>query len=56
MNSTVRSARVTEAIARTGFGVTAFQIFFFAGVAIAAALVFGLFATRYRLADYYRKL
>jgi POT family proton-dependent oligopeptide transporter len=35
--------------------VSAFQIFFFALFAFAAAVVFGLVARRYLLVDYYRR-
>ena len=38
----------------TGLSVTAFQMFFFAAFALAAALAFGLYARRYRPVDYYR--
>ncbi len=54
VNAGVRHRAVTEAIQSTGFGVTAFQMFFFAAFAFAAALAFGLFARRYRMADHYR--
>lgn len=55
VNATVKSPAVTEAIASTGFGVTAFQMFFFAGFAILAAVGFGFYARRYKTMDYYRK-
>jgi POT family proton-dependent oligopeptide transporter len=32
----------------------AFQMYFFAGFAMLAAIVFGWYATRYKMADYYR--
>jgi POT family proton-dependent oligopeptide transporter len=51
----VKNAAVTDFIASTGFGVTAFQMFFFAAFAFAAALAFGLVARSYRTMDYYRK-
>ena len=54
-NSTVKSGAVTEAIASTGFGVTTFQMFFFAGFALLAALVFGLHALYYPVQDHYRE-
>jgi proton-dependent oligopeptide transporter, POT family len=54
-NAGVQSAPVTRFIASTGFGVTAFQMFFFAGFAFAAALAFGIVARAYPLVDYYRK-
>jgi POT family proton-dependent oligopeptide transporter len=55
VNSTVKSESVTRAIESTGFGVVAFQMFFFAGFALVAALAFGAYAMRYQLSDYYRK-
>jgi POT family proton-dependent oligopeptide transporter len=51
----VQNASVTRFIASTGFGVTAFQMLFFAGFAFAAALAFGLVAQTYPVADHYRK-
>lgn len=56
VNSGVKNAAVTDFIKSTGFGVTAFQMFFFAGFAFVAALIFGLVAKRYRVVDYYRKV
>ena len=38
-----------------GFGITEFQMFFFAVFACAGALVFGLVARSYPVADHYRK-
>ncbi len=55
VNAGVRNQSVTDFIASTGFGVTAFQMFFFAVFAFAAALAFGLVARSYRTVDYYRK-
>jgi POT family proton-dependent oligopeptide transporter len=55
VNAGVKNAAVTDFIASTGFGVTAFQMFFFAIFAFAAALAFGLVARSYRTMDYYRK-
>ncbi|HEY0865068.1 MAG TPA: oligopeptide:H+ symporter [Lacunisphaera sp.] len=55
VNAGVKNATVTDFIASTGFGVTAFQMFFFAAFAFAAALAFGLVARSYRTMDYYRK-
>jgi POT family proton-dependent oligopeptide transporter len=54
-NAGVKNAAVTDLIASTGFGVTAFQMFFFAVFAFVAALGFGLCARRYREVDYYRQ-
>jgi proton-dependent oligopeptide transporter, POT family len=56
VNSSVKSPSFTQWIERSsGIGVVAFQMFFFAGFAFVAALVFGISAARYRLADYYRR-
>src|SRR4051812_48785922 len=55
VNAVVRNPGVTDFIASTGFGVTAFQMVFFAGFAFAAALAFGWVARSYRSVDYYRK-
>ena len=54
-NAGVQNASVTRFIASTGFGVTAFQMFFFAGFAFAAALAFGLVARTYPVVDHYRE-
>jgi len=54
VNAAVKNATVTDAIKSAGFGVTAFQMFFFASFAFAAALAFGLYSLRYRMADHYR--
>jgi len=56
VNAGVKNDTVTSFIASTGFGVTAFQMFFFAAFAFAAALAFGLVARSYRTVDYYRKI
>lgn len=55
VNAGVRNPTVTNLIGSTGFGVTAFQMFFFAVFAFAAAAAFGLYALRYKMADHYRK-
>jgi POT family proton-dependent oligopeptide transporter len=55
VNAGVKNDAVNGAIKSGGFEVTAFQMFFFAGFAFVAALVFGLVARRYPLADHYRK-
>jgi len=39
-----------------GMSVTAFQMFFFAGFAILAALVFALYARSYQMQDHYRQV
>ena len=41
-------------IAESGISVTAFQMFFFAGFALLAALAFGWYARRYKVVDNYR--
>ena len=53
-NVSVRSNAVTSRIAGTGLSVTAFQMFFFAGFALVAALAFALYARQYQARDYYR--
>jgi proton-dependent oligopeptide transporter, POT family len=55
VNAGVRNSAVTAQIAATGFGVTAFQMFFFAVFAFAAAAVFALVARSYPVVDHYRK-
>jgi len=55
VNASVKSESVTSAIASTGFGVMAFQMFFFAGFAFVAAAAFAWYANRYTVVDYYRK-
>lgn len=55
VNAAVRNSVVTNLIQSTGFGLTAFQMFFFAGFAFAAAAAFGLYARSYPLADHYRR-
>jgi proton-dependent oligopeptide transporter, POT family len=55
VNAGVQNAGVIEFIKSSGFGVTAFQMFFFAAFAFAAALAFGLVARTYPVADHYRK-
>jgi proton-dependent oligopeptide transporter, POT family len=55
-NAGVQNSVAMKFIASTGFGVTAFQMFFFAVFAFAAALAFGLVARTYPVVDHYRKL
>ena len=55
-NAGVQNRAVTDFIASTGFGVTAFQMFCFAVFAFIAALAFGLVARSYPLVDHYRKM
>ena len=42
VNAAVRSDAVESGIASTGLGITAFQIFFFAGFSFLAAIAFGV--------------
>lgn len=55
VNAGVQNVAVIDFIKGSGFGVTAFQMFFFAAFAFVAALAFGLVARTYPLADHYRK-
>ncbi len=55
VNNTIKTEAVTESIKQSGFGVTSFLMFFFAGFALVAALAFALYAARYPLVDHYRK-
>ena len=55
VNAGVKNDAVIGFIKSSGFGVTAFQMFFFAAFAFAAALVFGLVARTYPARDYYRQ-
>lgn len=53
-DASVKSDAVLARVASTGLSVTAFQMFFFAAFAFAAAAAFGAYARRYRMADHYR--
>ncbi len=53
-NAAVRNETVTGQIASTGLSETAFLMFFFAGFAFLAALVFAWYARHYPMQDYYR--
>jgi POT family proton-dependent oligopeptide transporter len=53
-DAAVRNEAVTTRIAATGLSENAFLMFFFAMLALAIALVFALFARRYRVQDFYR--
>ncbi|MGZ5021999.1 MAG: POT-type proton-dependent oligopeptide transporter [Chthoniobacterales bacterium] len=55
VNAGVKNNAVIDFIKSSGFGVTAFQMFFFAAFAFAAALVFALVARSYPVTDHYRK-
>lgn len=50
----VRNDTVTGWIASSGLGENAFLMFFFAGFAALAALVFAVYARRYPMQDFYR--
>ncbi|WP_233151656.1 oligopeptide:H+ symporter [Pelomonas sp. KK5] len=53
-NSSVQSPSVVASISGTGLSTTAFLMFFFAGFALVAASLFGLYARGYRMQDNYR--
>jgi POT family proton-dependent oligopeptide transporter len=54
VNAAVKNEAVLGYIGHSGLGVMAFQMYFFAGFAMLAAIVFGWYATRYRMLDNYR--
>jgi len=54
VNASVKNDMVMSHIATSGLSVIAFQMFFFAGFALATAVAFGLYARRYRMVDNYR--
>jgi proton-dependent oligopeptide transporter, POT family len=54
-NASVRNEAVIARIGETGLSETAFLMFFFASFALVVALIFGLYARRYPMQDYYRK-
>jgi proton-dependent oligopeptide transporter, POT family len=53
-NAAVRNETAMAQIASTGLSENAFLMFFFAGFAFVAALIFAWYARRYPLQDYYR--
>jgi proton-dependent oligopeptide transporter, POT family len=53
-NAAIRNEAVTSQIASTGLSENAFLMFFFAGFAFLAALVFALYARKYPMQDHYR--
>jgi proton-dependent oligopeptide transporter, POT family len=55
VNAAVKNDTVNDAILSTGFSLIAFQMFFFAAFAFAAALAFHAVARRYRMVDNYRR-
>lgn len=54
VNAGVRNPEVIAGIESSGLGLMAFQMFFFAGFAMLAAIAFGLYAKRYKMVDHYR--
>ena len=54
VNASVRNEAVTARIEATGLSEAAFLMFFFAAFAIVVAGIFGLYARRYPMKDYYR--
>lgn len=54
VNASVKNEAVVGYIEGTGMGVMAAQMYFFAGFALLSALVFGWYATRYKMVDHYR--
>lgn len=54
VNSSVKNEAVLGYIGQSGVGVIAFQMYFFAAFAFLAAVVFGWYATRYRMTNNYR--
>ncbi|SFU35994.1 POT-type proton-dependent oligopeptide transporter [Pseudoduganella namucuonensis] len=55
VNSSVKNEAVLAHIATSGMSSIAFQMFFFAGFALLTAVVFGMYAVRYKMVDNYRK-
>ncbi len=53
-DASVKNSAVLARVHSTGLSVTAFQMFFFALFAFAAAIAFGRYARRYTVRDYYR--
>jgi POT family proton-dependent oligopeptide transporter len=54
VNASVKNDAVLGYISQSGMGVIAFQMYFFAAFAFAAAVIFGWYATRYRMVNNYR--
>ncbi len=54
VNASVKNDAVLGYIGHSGLGVIAFQMYFFAAFAFAAAVIFGWYATRYRMTNNYR--
>ncbi|MFC0134880.1 MFS transporter [Massilia eurypsychrophila] len=54
VNKSVKNDAVVGYISESGIGVIAFQMYFFAAFALVAAIIFGWYATRYRMTNNYR--
>ncbi|PRP72217.1 MFS transporter [Chromobacterium amazonense] len=54
INAGVASAAMKSTVAASGLSLEAFLMFFFAGIALLAAGLFGLYARRYREVSHYR--
>ena len=54
VNEGVKNEAVIAYIKTSGVSVLAFQMFFFAAFALLAAVIFGWYATRYKMVDNYR--
>ncbi len=54
VNKSVKNDVVLGYISESGIGVIAFQMYFFAAFALVAAIIFGWYATRYRMTNNYR--
>jgi POT family proton-dependent oligopeptide transporter len=54
VNASVKNDAVLGYISHSGMGVIAFQMYFFAAFAFVAAVIFGWYATRYRMTNNYR--
>ncbi|MCG2583753.1 oligopeptide:H+ symporter [Massilia sp. TS11] len=54
VNASVKNDTVINTIKASGYGVMAFQMYFFAAFALLAALAFALYARKYPMVDNYR--
>lgn len=54
VNASVKNDMVLGHIGDTGLSVAAFQMFFFAGFALVTAVLFGMYAMKYKMVDNYR--
>jgi POT family proton-dependent oligopeptide transporter len=54
VNSSVKNEAVLAYIQQSGYSIMAFQMYFFAAFAFAAAAIFGWYASRYRMTNNYR--